>query len=107
MDGTIDIYLIGDDGQPLSKRKRSAIIKKFPVRFVELTDEAWAQTKDKDLVVRSLPLLGIKKKRKLTPEAKKGLKQRLEVLLPDTRPSLPTPERDNAEQKQLGELKSE
>ena len=40
VDGWIDVFLIGEDGQPLSKRKRSAIIKKFPeeVHFVKLTD---------------------------------------------------------------------
>ena len=70
-----DIWFIRPKLKPLSERKLTAIQKKFPVEvgFTRLTGEAYAQTKDKALVLKTLPLLGIRKKRKLSPETIKKL----------------------------------
>ncbi len=77
--GGFDIWLVGLELEPLSTRKLNAIIKKFPeeASFTVLTGEAYTQVTDKQLVHKSLSLLGIKKKKKVSPELREKLLSRL------------------------------
>lgn len=86
-DGSFDIWLVGPGLQPLSARKLNSIVKMFPLgaEFTVLTGEAYTQVQDKDVVLKSLSLLGIRKKRKLSPEVREKLILRLKtprVVLP-------------------------
>ena len=80
--GLFDIWLVAPGLEPLSTRKLNSIMKMFPqeAKFTVLTGEAYTQVKDKDVVLKSLSLLGIRKKRKLSPEAKEKLILRLEAV---------------------------
>ncbi len=77
--GGFDIWLVGPELEPLSTLKLNSIIKKFPeeVTFTVLTGEAYTQTKNKEIVLKTLPLLGIKKKKKVSPELREKLLSRL------------------------------
>lgn len=79
-DGLYDIWLIGRGMKPLSKRKLRSIIGKFPqgARFTELTGEAFTQVGATNAIIKSLSLLGIKRKRVLTEAAKEALRHRLQ-----------------------------
>ena len=79
--GLFDIWLVGPGLQPLSTRKLNSILKMFPqeAKFTVLTGEAYTQVQDKDVVLKSLSLLGIRKKRKLSPEAREKLILRLKT----------------------------
>ena len=74
-DGLFDIWLVRPGLEPISARKLNAIIKMFPkeAKFTVLTGEAYTQISDKNIVIERLSLLGIRKKRKLSPEAKEKL----------------------------------
>ena len=73
--GLFDIWLVAPGLEPLSTRKLNSIMKMFPqeAKFTVLTGEAYPQVRDQDIVLERLSLLGIKKKRKLSPEAKEKL----------------------------------
>jgi hypothetical protein len=73
--GLFDIWLVAPGLEPLSTRKLNSIMKMFPqeAKFTVLTGEAYTQVRDQDIVLERLSLLGIKKKRKLSPEAKEKL----------------------------------
>jgi len=77
-----DIWFIQPDLQPLSHQKLTAIRKNFPVdgELRILNGEAYTQTRDEASVRHALPLLGIKKKRKLSPETIKKLSAHLATL---------------------------
>ena len=79
--GLFDIWLVGPELESLSTRKLNIIVKKFPqeATFTVLTGEAYTQVQDKDLVPKSLSLLGIKKKRKLSPETREKLIRQLKT----------------------------
>jgi len=66
--GHFDIWLVGPNLEPLSPRKLNSILKSIQqeASFTVLTGEAYTQTMDKQLILRNLPLLGIKKKRKIS-----------------------------------------
>ena len=74
-DGQLDIWLVRPGLKPISARKLSSIIKMFPqeAKFTILTGEAYTQLSDKNIVIERLSLLGIRKKRKLSQEAKEKL----------------------------------
>ncbi|MDB9950193.1 hypothetical protein OAD56_02170 [Gammaproteobacteria bacterium] len=74
-DGLFDIWLVAPGLEPISARKLNSIIKMFPqeAKFTVLTGEAYTQVSDKNIVIERLSLLGIRKKRKLSPEAKEKL----------------------------------
>jgi hypothetical protein len=82
-DGLIDIWLVGFGTKPLSTRKLTHIIKMFPqeARLTILTGEAYCQVQDENIVIKSLSLLGIRKKRKLYPEVREKLILRLKTPL--------------------------
>ena len=73
--GGFDIWLVGPELEPLSTRKLNAIIKKFPkeASFTVLTGEAYTQVINKKIVLETLPLLGIKKKRKVSAKTRERL----------------------------------
>jgi len=77
--GGFDIWLVRPGLEPLSTKKISAIIKKFPqeAKFTVLTGEAYTQVRDKEIVLKTLSLLGIWKKRILSLDAKAKLIARL------------------------------
>jgi hypothetical protein len=79
--GVFDIWLVGLGLHPLSTRKLNSIIKMFPqgVEFRVLTGEAYAQVRDKGVVLESLSLLGIRRKRKLSPVTREKLILRLKT----------------------------
>lgn len=74
-----DIWIIKPDLEPVSPRKLSFIQKKFPVEgmLTVLDGEAYTQTRDESLVRKILSLLGIKRKRQLSPKTIKQLTERL------------------------------
>lgn len=80
-DGSFDIWIIKPGLEPLSTRKLHSIIKGFPqeASFTILTGEAFARVRDKGVILKRLSLLGIRKKRKLSPEAKEKLVLRLKA----------------------------
>ena len=73
--GGFDIWLVRPGLEPLSTKKINAIIKKFPqeAKFTVLTGEAYTQVRDKEIVLKTLSLLGIWKKRILSLDAKAKL----------------------------------
>ena len=77
--GGFDIWLVRPGLEPLSTKKINAIIKKFPqeAKFTVLTGEAYTQVRDKEIVLKTLSLLGIWKKRILSLDAKAKLIARL------------------------------
>lgn len=77
-----DIWIIQPDLQPLSNRKLTAMEKMLPIELglTRLTGEGYVQTKDIALVLKTLPVLGIKRKRKLPPEAIEKLRKQLRGL---------------------------
>jgi hypothetical protein len=73
--GLLDIWLVAPGLEPISARKLNSIIKMFPQesKFTVLTGEAYTQISDKGIVIERLSLLGIRKKRKLSTDAKDKL----------------------------------
>ena len=45
--------------------------------FHELTGEAWGEVKDKEIILKNLPLLGIRKKRRVSDEQRKQMSEQL------------------------------
>lgn len=89
-DRLFDIWLVRPSLQPLSTRKLNSIIKRFPqeAKFLVLTGEAYTQVRDVNIVIENLSLLGIKRKRKLSPEAREKLITQLKIAR-DLPPSAP------------------
>lgn len=85
IDDYFDIWFIKTETKPklklksISPQKMAYIQKMFPVEggLQVLTGEACYQTKDAEIVRQHLSLLGIKKKRKLSPETIKKMTERL------------------------------
>lgn len=79
IDGYFDIWIIQPDLKPVSPRKLSAIQKKLPIegRLTVLDGEAYTQVWDARIVRKTLSLLGIKRKRRISPEVAKQLADRL------------------------------
>jgi len=74
-----DIWFIQPDMQPLTKRKLTFIKKMLPVELslTELTGEAHTQTPDISLVLETLPVLGVRKRKQLSSEAIEKIKKQL------------------------------
>ena len=53
--------------------------------FHELTGEAWGKVRDREVILRNLSLLGIKKKRRISEKQRKILTERLKVSKPAVR----------------------
>lgn len=77
--GDYDIWFVGPNLEPLSARKISAIASRFTMgkRFVRLDGEAWGQGQGKDFVLRNAPLVGVKKRKRLSPETIQRNRERL------------------------------
>jgi hypothetical protein len=82
--GLFDIWLVGPGLNPLSTRKLNSIIKRFPqeAKFTVLTGEAYTQVRDKQIVLETLSLLGIRKKRKVSSESRVKLIEQLNATRP-------------------------
>lgn len=78
-DGTYDIWIVGPNLEPLGERKITAIEKKSKawLKLTRLNGEAYAQVRDKEIVRKIGPLLGIKRRRQLSPEAKEKLRENI------------------------------
>jgi len=74
-----DIWFVGPNLEPLTEHKLTAIQKKLPEDrgFRRLTGEMYGQTKDIRLVYKTLPLLGIKKRRRYSDEYRAKLRDRI------------------------------
>lgn len=77
--GEFDIWVIDPWRLGLSHQKLAAIQKSFPVGadLRMLDGEAYTQTGDKELILLALPLLGVKKKRKISPLTRQAMIERL------------------------------
>ena len=69
-----DIWICNpnDIAKGLSQRRVRSIILALEstgkMKFNELTGEAWGKVRDKDVILENLKLLGIRKKREVSPE---------------------------------------
>lgn len=80
LDGELfDIWFVGPDLEPLTSLRLTNLQRKFPQEagLIRLTGEAYLRTHDEQLVRFALPLLGVRKKRQLSPEAKQRLTEQL------------------------------
>ncbi len=73
-----DIWLITPELEPLSERKLTFILKKFPqkLEYTRLNGEVWAHTRDKRLVLDVLSLLKIRKRKIITKDESMKLANR-------------------------------
>jgi len=79
IDDTFDVWLIQPDLSSLTERRITTIENKLQLNgtLIKLTGEAYFQTKDIDLIRRSIPVLGIRKKKQLSEATKEKLRQQL------------------------------
>ena len=81
--GVIDVWICDPAypnaglGQKAVKNRLRAFERYDTIAVSELTGEGWVKTKDKDLVLRNLKLLGIRKRAKRSPENLKAMVARL------------------------------
>lgn len=77
-----DIWLVKPDISPLSGQKLGALLTKLRKsdEFTVLNGEAYYQTTDIEYVRQTLPLLGVRRKRRLTDETRKKLANHLSSL---------------------------
>ena len=75
-----DVFIVGPNRTPLHGRRIASILRKLPenIDFTELNGEAWHQTTDEELVRLTLPLLGVRKKRKISEEQRSRIIQRIQ-----------------------------
>ncbi len=78
VDNIFDIWFVSKP--PLTPRKLSALLKNIPetVHFTRLDSEAYIQTPDLSVVLKLLPICGIRRKKKISDESKKRLIKQLE-----------------------------
>lgn len=71
-DALYDVWIVYPDGSPLSERKLTILEKKCPLNwgFVRLTGEGYMQGRGSDFVREIAPIIGVRKKRKMTAEQK-------------------------------------
>ena len=85
-DGQIDVWICNHKDIPagLGTRKVKNILSSLNLTvktpFMELNGEAWMKTRNKDLILRNLKLLGIRAKRQLSPEALEILRERMKTM---------------------------
>ncbi len=84
MDGFFDIWIVGPDLTPVSTRRINLTAEIFRQEgsFIKLTGEAYVRTKDKALILKSLRLLGIKAKRRLSAKTTERLKKQMAEIRP-------------------------
>lgn len=75
IDGVFDVWFISES--PLTERKLTAITKKLPdkVDFHRLTGEGWFQTRDKEIILETLPVLGVKKRKQYSEETLQKMRE--------------------------------
>jgi hypothetical protein len=74
-DGTFDCWFVGSDLERLSGRRIASIRRNLAQEgtFQELTGEAWVQGQGREFVLKIAPLLGIKRKRQVSPKTAEHL----------------------------------
>ena len=74
-----DVWFVGKDLEPLSSRRLTNLANNPIAKegLVRLDGESFYQTKDESRVRLTLPLLGVKKRRKLSQEQIETLSQRM------------------------------
>jgi len=79
IDDVFDIWIIMPNFTPLSTAILNNLVKKMPqeLEFTRLNGEAYTNTRDKSLVLKTFFPLGIKAKRKLSQQASLQLIDRL------------------------------
>lgn len=82
IDGIYDIWLVQPDLGPLTEHKLTAISKKWPARegFLRLSGEGMAQTPSSEIIRQIAPILGVRKRRKLSSEARAELRDRVKKI---------------------------
>ena len=84
--GVIDVWLCNPAdlnsglGQKAVRNRLSAFKSYVTSTVSELTGEGWVKTKDKNLVLDNLSLLGIRKQRQYSPETRKAMAERLKMV---------------------------
>ncbi len=79
LDDIFDVWLVQPDLSPLTEHRITSIEKNLQLNspLIRLTGEAYFQTRDINMVRKSFPLLGIKKKRQLSEDSKAKLRERI------------------------------
>lgn len=82
INGMYDIWLVQPDLEPLTEHKLTAMSKKWPAGegFLRLSGEGMAQTPSSETIRQISPILGVKKRRKLSPESRAKLRDRMKNL---------------------------
>lgn len=77
LDNVFDIWFVSTP--PLTSKKLTALLKKLPeeLSYTRLDGEAYVQTPDLQVVLKLLPLCGIKRKRKVSDIDRKRLAKQL------------------------------
>lgn len=80
IEDVFDIWFVSE--LPLTQRKLSALLKKIPenVGFTRLDTEAYIQTSDISVVLKLLPICGIRRKKRNSKQTKTKLIKRMEIL---------------------------
>lgn len=76
-DGTWDAWFIGPELEPLSEHKLTALEKKARGigHFRRLTGEAYMQGEGEDFVRQVAPLIGVKKRRRISQQERERLRR--------------------------------
>lgn len=76
-DGTFDCLFVGPNLAPLTGRRIASIRRNLAQEgtFRELTGEAWIQGRGRDFVLRCAPLLGIRRKKRVSESTVRLLAQ--------------------------------
>jgi len=84
-DGVIDVWICNPEdmyaglGQKAVKHRRRAFESYDTSAVIKLDGEAWVKTRDKNLVLRNLKLLGIRKRAERSPESHKAMIENLKL----------------------------
>jgi len=78
-DGLYDVWFVRPDGSPLTEHKITAVAKNLPENtgLVRLDGEAYAQGRGEDWVREMASLVGVKKRKQLSPEARARAAERM------------------------------
>lgn len=76
-DGTFDCWFVGPNLAPLGARRIASIRRNLSKEgtFHELTGEAWIQGRGREFVLRCAPLLGIRRKKRVSESTVRHLAQ--------------------------------
>ena len=77
--GTIDVWFVGPDLEPLSGQKLAAIVRKAPQNWhlTILTGEAYAQGQGREFVRQAADLCGVRKRRRISQSERERLKSQV------------------------------